>query len=145
MDTTYRAVVASMSGNRRFRAPAYVVLTLAALSSVFISRPPSIDAALITDLQYVWASIFAIGSFACFIGAITDRWEFEYYMIWPLILTFAIYALAIAMQVIPIGIEVLPTALTMAGLSLMFHARWRDVHAISRLVVRLESEREGAP
>lgn len=86
---------------------------------------------------YAWAALLAVGGLACALGSASDWWLGEYAGLWPLIATFAVYALAAAATGRGTAIG---GACLLGSISMFLYARWRDVAVIRREAARFRTE-----
>lgn len=82
-------------------------------------------------MVYVWAAMILIGGLSSAVGTWLDRWFGEYIGLWPLAMTLAVYAVALAATSAARGTTP-AAALLFAGFSLLFVARWKHVAMIRR-------------
>jgi hypothetical protein len=83
--------------------------------------------------------MLVVGGVSCAVGAARDRWIGEYAGLWPLIATFAVYALAAATAG---RVTAVAGACALGSIALMLLARWRDVALVRREAARYNAEHE---
>lgn len=131
----------SRAARRWTRVVGYTLMAAAGVAAMAWPAP-SVRAATnpVTTLAYVWAALLVVGGMSSAIGAAADRWLGEYAGLWPLIATFAVYAIAGAAT---------GRATTVAGscalgsIAFLLLARWRDIAQIRREAARYHAEHEG--
>lgn len=124
----HRAPVGYSDRRRWTRVVGYVLMAVA--GSTAIAWPsPSVRAAAgaASYLTIAWAVMLVVGGIASAVGAALDRWLGEYTGLWPLIVTFTIYALTIAANGHLYGIA---GAALLASIAFLLLSRWRDVAAL---------------
>ena len=87
-------------------------------------------------LTFVWAGMLIAGGIISALGAAVDRWIGEYVGLLPMMVTFVIYALAVAAAGTPTSVA---GSAFLSGVALILFARWRDVAHI-----RVEAARHRA-
>jgi hypothetical protein len=129
------------AAGRWFRVAGYALLALAGCAAVAWPTPSVRAAAAPTAgaLVYVWAAMLIVGGLASAVGAARDRWLGEYAGLWPLIMTWAVYALAALATGRPTAIA---SAAALGGVALILLARWRVVASIRREAARYHAEHE---
>lgn len=127
----------SVAPRRWTRVGGYSLMAVAGIAAMAWPAP-SVRAATADGLVYVWAGMLAIGGLASAIGAALDRWLGEYTGLWPLALTFAVYALSAASSGRASSIA---GACALGSIALLLLARWRDVALIRREAARSYAER----
>lgn len=120
------------------RVLAYTLMALAGVAAIAWPTP-SVRAISTGVLVYVWAVMLTVGGISCAIGAALDRWLGEYAGLWPLIVTFAVYALAAATAGRATAIA---GAFALGSIAMFLFARWREVALIRREAARYNAERE---
>jgi hypothetical protein len=121
------------------RVGAYTLMAVAGLAALTWPSPPVRAATSPTSgaLVYVWAVMLAVGGLSSALGAARDRWLGEYAGLWPLVVTFAVYALASAATG---RVSAIAGACVLGAVALLLLARWRDVALIRREAVRHHAE-----
>jgi hypothetical protein len=124
-----------MPPRRWTRVVAYALMGAAGLASLAWPSPSVERATSATSgiTVYVWAGMLALGGISCAAGSATDRWLGEYAGLWPLIVTFSVYALVSASTGRATAIA---GACALGSIALLLIARWRDVAHIRREVAR---------
>jgi hypothetical protein len=124
------------------RVAAYALMSAAGLASL-VWPSPSVERATSPTsgvTVYVWAVMLALGGICCAVGSATGRWLGEYTGLWPLIVTFFVYALAAAAAASGRSTAIAGACL-LGSISLLLIARWRDVAQIRREAARYQVER----
>lgn len=123
-----------VSSRRRVtRVVGYGLMSLAGLATM-VWPAPSVAAAAdgARYLAYVWAAMLALGGVSSAIGAATDRWLGEYAGLWPLITTFFVYAITVAIAVNVNRLSAVGVAALLGSIGFLLLSRWRDVAAVRR-------------
>ena len=122
-----RSAIQYLVRNRKARRFPYLLMFLAALSSLFIAPSASVSNQMGDIVQGVFTVVFITSAFMCFIGAATDWWIWEYMGLIPLYGSFVIFGVAIIGYGFVTGWQVLPAGLSVLGFGFMFRARWKDI------------------
>ncbi len=88
-------------------------------------------------LVYVWAVLLAVGGLCACVGAARDRWLGEYTGLPPLVMVFAVYALAAAATG---KTSAIAGSCALGSIALLLLARWRDVAHIRQEAARYLTE-----
>jgi len=124
------------SPRRWTRVGGYSLMAVAGIAAMAWPTP-SVRAATAPTagaLVYVWAGMLAVGGLSSAIGAALDRWLGEYAGLWPLVVTFWVYALAAGSTGRATSIA---GACALSSIAMLLLARWRDVALIRREAARL--------
>lgn len=112
------------------RALMYSFFMASGVSALFVPSPSL--AAVLGLINYVWAAFMIAGGLLGAVGSVTDRWLGELMAVPLLTSALSVYGIALWITSptnatrVAIGTLMLASA---AGLA----ARWRDVHALSRV------------
>ena len=129
------------SVRRWTRAIGYGLMAAAGFAAM-VWPAPSVRAATtpMAGLAYVWAGMLALGGLASAWGAAVDRWLGEYAGLWPLIATWAVYALAAGATG---RLTSIAAACALGAIAFLLLARWRDVAQIRREAAPYHAEHHG--
>jgi len=133
-----------LTGPRRIsRVLGYGLMALAGLAALAWPAPSVRAATSATSgaLVYMWAALLAVGGLSCALGSALDRWLGEYVGLWPLVTTFAVYALAASGSGRWTAVA---GACALGSIALLLLARWRDVALIRREAARYHAEHREA-
>lgn len=124
------------------RVAGYALMAVAGLAAMAWPSPAVAAATSPTSgvLVYVWAAMLAVGGSVSAIGAAMDRWLGEYAGLWPLVVTFTIYALAAGASGRAPSIA---GACLLGSIAALLLARWRDVAQIRREAARYRHSHDG--
>ena len=117
----------------------YTLMAVAGIAAI-VWPAPTVRAATAPTagaLVYVWAAMLTLGGLSSAIGAARDRWLGEYAGLWPLVMTFAVYALAAAAAGRTTSVA---GACALGSIAMLLAARWRDVALIRREAARSNTE-----
>lgn len=130
-----------LSSRRWGRVVGYALMAVAGLAAI-VWPAPSVRAATspAAALATVWAVLLLVGGACSLWGAAAGRWLGEYAGLWPLIVTWAVYALAAAATG---RVTSIAAACALASIAALLLARWRDVAVIRREAARYHAEHEG--
>lgn len=128
------------SKRRRYtRAGAYfLVASAGVLSTVFQPQSVRETTSPVFLLFYLWTGLLTVGGVLSAVGAIRGRWFGEYVGLWPLIVSFAAFALAVSTN--GRGWASSGSAALLAAFAVWLYSRWLDVALLRRESV--ESRRE---
>jgi len=130
-----------LSVRRWTRVVGYSLMAAAGFAAM-VWPAPAVRAATspLAALAYFWAALLVIGGLSSAVGAAMDRWLGEYAGLWPLIVTWAVYALAAAATA---RLTALAGACALGSIAFLLLARWRDVAQIRREAARYHAEHHG--
>lgn len=122
-----------MTPHRTGRAPrtaAYYLMAAAGLASIVFPTPALAQSGAGTRvLAYVWAGALVVGGVVSALPG-RGRWLGERVGLWPLIVTFFVYAVTIATTAIVQGrASAIAGVALLAAVGLLVLARWREVVA----------------
>lgn len=121
----------------------FAYCAFAAAGATSIAWPVPAVAEATTGARYlalVWAGMLTTGGVLSALGAAVDRWIGEYVGLLPMIATFAIYALTVAVS------GSLPSAAActfLTGVALVLFSRWREVAHVRAEVARRRAAQGG--
>ena len=123
------------------RVVGYSLMALAGIAAVAWPSPAVKAATGPTTglLVYVWAILLAVGGVSAAVGSALDRWLGEYAGLWPLVTTFAVYAIAAASS--GRGAAIAGAAL-LGSIAFLLLARWRDVAHLRQEAMRILANHE---
>lgn len=133
--------MASASARRWTRVVGYVLMAVAGVAAM-VWPTPAVRAATnpLAILAYLWAALLILGGLSSALGAAADRWLGEYAGLWPLIVTWAVYAIAAGATG---RFTSIAAACALGSIALLLLARWRDVAHIRREAARYHAEHNG--
>lgn len=117
------------SSSRRYRVARYAIWT--SVGVAFSLQVPRLLATGIGIFTSLWVAMLAVGSVLCLVGAITDRWIFEYYML--VVMQVSVGSLAGVLLLSPNGTPArIGIGLAFVVVTVDFWQRWREVVALAR-------------
>lgn len=128
------------SRHRRYsRAAAYVMIAVTGVLSTTL-QPPSVQQTTspVFLFFYLWTSLLIVGGILSAIGAASGRWFGEYVGLWPLIVSFLAFALAVTTN--GRGWSSAGSGFMLAGFAIWLYSRWLDVALLRKEA--FESQRE---
>lgn len=125
------------------RVVGYSLMALAGVFAIAVPAPSVQEAAESARyLAMVWAIMLVVGGVASAIGAALDRWLGEYAGLWPLITTFLVYAVSIAVTAAR-NPPAWAGAALLGSIAFLLLSRWRDVAAVRHHALRHTSVHSG--
>lgn len=123
----------SATPRRWTRVSGYSLMAVAGMAAIAWPTPSVRAASGPGGLVYVWAVMLVVGGLSSALGAACDRWLGEYAGLWPLVVTFFVYALAASATG---RLTAIAGACALGSIGLLLLARWRDVAMIRREAAR---------
>jgi hypothetical protein len=113
------------------RGIGYTLISGAGMCSI-VWHPPAVKAAVssLFAVYYLWSGLLIVGGVTSAIDSFRGRWLGEYIGLWPLIVSFLAFSLAVGSN--GQGGSAIAGTLLLAGFGVWLFGRWQDVAFLRR-------------